>query len=132
MNYNRNSNNSGAWVILLLIGALILPVWGFSALLGLDMQSGGSFLLGLIIVGALFIVSSFFRGVGEIIHLRKIWPIILALAWACFWPALNYWSSQTFFGHFDTPWWATWYTKGGVFFAIIGLGYLINKIFEDF
>lgn len=59
MNYNRNSNNSGAWVILLLIGALILPVWGFSALLGLDMQSGGSFLLGLIIVGALFIVSSF-------------------------------------------------------------------------
>ncbi|MDG5823618.1 hypothetical protein MRX58_08695 [Xylella fastidiosa subsp. pauca] len=98
-------------------------------------NQGEAFLLGAIIVAALFIlfiVSLIFGGDREIIHIRKIWPILLALAWACFWPALNYWSSQTLFGRFDTPWWATWYTKGGVLFAIIGLGYLINKIFEDF
>ncbi|ALR06259.1 hypothetical protein XFHB_04695 [Xylella fastidiosa] len=133
MNYNRNSNDSGIFLLICAIVAVIgLVIWKFSTFLGLDMATGAPVFLSLIIVAGLFIVSLIFGGDWEIIHIRKIWPILLALAWACFWPALNYWSSQTLFGHFDTPWWATWYTKGGVFFAIIGLGYLINKIFEDF
>ncbi|MGY0341975.1 hypothetical protein [Xylella fastidiosa] len=131
MNYNRNSNDSRVILLIVaIIGAIILLVWGFSALLGLDMQSGTSLLLGLLSVIALSIALFYFFDGWEVIFLT--WPILLASAWACFWPALNYWSSQTLFGHFDTPWWATWYTKGGVLFAIIGLGYLINKIFEDF
>ncbi|RWA37726.1 hypothetical protein XfCFBP8078_05675 [Xylella fastidiosa subsp. multiplex] len=135
MNYNRNSNDSGAvviGVIVLISLAIWGAIWGFSTLLGLDTDIGAPVFLRLLIVIGLFFVSLIFGRDWEIIHFRKIWPILLALAWTCFWPALNYWSSQTLFGHFDTPWWATWYTKGGVLFAIIGLGYLINKIFEDF
>ncbi|HHW4675291.1 MAG TPA: hypothetical protein ACQGQW_08935 [Xylella fastidiosa subsp. pauca] len=95
----------------------------------MDTQSGRKVLLFFFLVIILSIALFFLDGWETIF---STWPILLALAWACFWPALNYWSSQTLFGRFDTPWWATWYTKGGVLFAIIGLGYLINKIFEDF
>ncbi|ARO68367.1 hypothetical protein B9J09_04315 [Xylella fastidiosa subsp. pauca] len=60
MNYNRNSNDSRVILLIVaIIGAITLLLWGFSALLGLDMQSGGMFLLGAIIVIALFIVSFF-------------------------------------------------------------------------
>ncbi|MDD0942074.1 hypothetical protein [Xylella fastidiosa] len=128
MNYNRNSNNSGAWVILLIV-AIIIVIFGFSKLLGLDPQSGGILLLGLIIVGALSIALIYFFDGLEGIFLT--WPILLALVWEFFFPALKYWSSQTFFGLLDPPWWTTWYANIGIFFGIIGLGYLINKIFKD-
>jgi hypothetical protein len=64
---------------------------------------------------------------------RKIWPILLALLWMCWWPALDFWAGQSMApspGHAPVlPWWATGYAKWGGLAGILTLGHLARKTF---
>ncbi|WZK83672.1 hypothetical protein AAEJ51_13415 [Xanthomonas oryzae pv. oryzicola] len=145
MNTNRSEDG---WIIFAIGGVVALFacfVWKFSKIFGLDMNAGASVLFRLVLLAALVGCAWWFEGDFEIIELRKTWPIFLALFWACWWPALDYWSSQSGLGFIalaydqsspgligsNTFWWAAWYTKWGIFSAILGLGYLIKRIFQN-
>ncbi|VWC46165.1 hypothetical protein BAR24066_07381 [Burkholderia arboris] len=146
MNTNRRSDDS--WIIFVIGGIVALfayLVWQFSTLFGLDMSTGASVFFRLLFLAALVGGAWWFGNDFDIIKLSNIWPIVLALFWACWWPALDYWSSQTgvrfsalaydqsspSLMDSDTVWWAAWYTKGGIFAAILGLGYLGKRIFQS-
>jgi hypothetical protein len=61
------------------------------------------------------------------------WPFVLALLWACTWPALEFMGRTP--SPFDsleaTLWWADWYTRWGGFAGIIGIGYGLTATFEE-
>jgi hypothetical protein len=61
------------------------------------------------------------------------WPLLLALLWACLWPALEFWgrTPTPFDPNEATLWWAAWYTRWGGFVGIIGLGYALTATFGD-
>lgn len=132
-----NNSNDESW-ILLVIGAIVVAIafvlWKFSTFFGLDISTGGAVFGSLV---ALVVVTGVVWKFGEDfgpIRLGTIWPILLALLWCCWWPALDFWASQqgpSFFNPDDVSiWWAAWYTKWGVFVVILGVGYALKKFLQ--
>ncbi len=146
MSTNRRGDNS--W-IMVVIGAVVALfaylVWQFSTLFGLDMGTGVTVFFRLLMLVAIVGAAWWFSNGYDIIRLGNIWPIVLALFWVCWWPALDYWSTGTglrfsapAYGRaspgpisVDAVWWAAWYTKWGILVAILGLGYLWKKVFQS-
>lgn len=146
MSTNRRGDTSWVTIVIGAVVALfIYLLWQFSTFFGLDMDTGASVFIRLLMFVA-FVGASWWLGNDyEIIRLSNIWPIVLALFWVCWWPALNYWSSGTRLGFnaptygraspspisVDTVWWAAWYTKWGILVAILGLGYFWKRVFQS-
>lgn len=135
----RNTDNSEGkeFISILVFGILVFAgaAWMFSSVFGFDMSTGAkvlgsllflSFTLGLSVWGRLYDEHNTY-----LVHPGNIWPILLAMLWGCWWPALDFWASRTL-GPFSshTIWWAAWYTKYGVFFAIIFIGYGIKWLWR--
>jgi len=132
---SRN-NDDGIFVllgILAIVGILAFVVWKFSSFFGFDMSTGGAVLIRLVCLAVLIGLCWKFGDDFEPIRLGNTWPILLAVLWFCWWPALDYWASQqrpAFFTQEEVNiWWAAWYTKAGGFFGITGLGFLAKKLF---
>ena len=133
-----NHNNDDSWIFLVIgaiVAAIAFVVWQFSTFFGLDISTGGAVFGRLV---ALVVVTGAAWKFGEDfdqIRLGNIWPILLALLWCCWWPALDFWAIQqrpSFFNPEEVSiWWAAWYTKWGVFAAILGAGYTGKKIFQN-
>jgi hypothetical protein len=132
-----NSRSDDSWIILVIGSVVAIAayiVWQFSTFFGLDMSSGGAVFLRLVL---LVVLAGLCWKFGDDFELMgMIWPILLALLWSCWWPALDFWASKEIsmvFRHEDAPiiWWDAWYTKWGIFGSIIGLGYLIKKMMDD-
>lgn len=146
MSTNRRGDTSWVTIVIGAVVALfIYLLWQFSTFFGLDMDTGASVFIRLLMFVA-FVGASWWLGNDyEIIRLSNIWPIVLALFWACWWPALDYWSAGTglrfsapAYGRsspgpisVDTVWWAAWYTKWGILVAILGLGYFWKRVFQS-
>ncbi|MFL9999238.1 hypothetical protein PQR34_45035 [Paraburkholderia sediminicola] len=137
---NRNNGDDGTLVLLAIIvigGGIAFAVWQFSTLFGLDMSTGGSVMGRLVGVAVLAILSWKFGDDFDVVRLGNIWPILLGLAWASWWPGLDYWAAHAE-PHFSlsdedvTVWWNAWYTEFGVLAAFIGGGYLIKKMSSDY
>lgn len=132
-----NNNNDDSWILLVIgaiVAAIAFVVWQFSTFFGLDISTGGAVFGRLV---ALVVVAGAAWKFGEDfdpIRLGNIWPILLALLWCCWWPALDFWASQqrpSFFNSDEVSiWWAAWYTKWGVFAAILGVGYTGKKFLQ--
>lgn len=131
-----NKNNDGIWILVIgaIVVAIVFLVRLFATSFGLDASASVE-----VIVrhAALFVISGAAWKFGEDfdpIHPKNTWPILLALFWCCWWPALDYWASQqlpSFFKHEEISiWWAAWYTKWGFFAAIVGAGYAGKKLFQ--
>ncbi|CAB3774461.1 hypothetical protein [Paraburkholderia humisilvae] len=117
---NENDLAAAGMVATFGIAALLLGiVWVFSQTLSLDLNSGGKVLSSLILWGLCvwgLLKLQFFEP-------ADLLPAALAGLWACFWPALSYWSSALFERFHGDPnhvvWWAAWYTKLGVLLGIL-------------
>jgi hypothetical protein len=113
-----------------------LGIWRFSQAFGLDMSTGFSVVVRLLAVAvaaglALYASSSYSF---DMFRLGNTWPILLAMLWVAWWPALDYWAAQevpTFLRDTTSVWWDAWYTKAGGIICIVGLGYLIKKMLDD-
>ena len=130
-----NNNNDRSWVLLVIgaiVAAIAFVVWQFSTFFGLDISTGGAVFGRLVALVVLTGVAWKFGEDFDPIQLENIWPILLALLWCCWWPALDFWASQqrpSFFNPEEISiWWAAWYTKWGVFAAILGAGYTGKKL----
>lgn len=121
--------------ILFVIGVALAAfiVWKFSPYLGLDMATGGLVLARLAVLVVL--TGLCWRLADDFPRLRPgaVWPILLALLWLCWWPALDFWAVKalpaSLLREGDFPWWASWYTKWGVLAGIAAWGYLARKLF---
>jgi hypothetical protein len=121
--------------ILFVIGVALAAfiVWKFSPYLGLDMATGGLVLARLAVLVVL--TGLCWRLADDFPRLRPgaVWPILLALLWLCWWPALDFWAVKalpvSLLREGDFPWWASWYTKWGVLAGIAAWGYLTRKLF---
>lgn len=132
----RNDGDWIGWAILIAVAIVAYIIWQFSVFFGLDMSTGWTVFVNLaawgLLVGALVMFGEeyFFP-----IRFGNIWPVLLALLWMCWWPALDHWASKQApsFMSIESAaiWWRTWYTKGGVLVAIIGVGYAIKHFFGD-
>lgn len=128
------SNNLVGWLALLGILVFVIISWQFKELLGLrSPEASMQIILNYIILFILIGVSVFFG--GDLAGPGRLWPVFLAIGWACFWPALNDWADQsypTFLGEAYAPWWNAWYTKLGILAGIIALGYTFKKWRDDY
>jgi hypothetical protein len=131
-----SQNNDGqvflafAMVVVLVLGFCILK---FSEALGLDFMTGGKVLGGLVMATVLLGVCWWQAGFG--FGLRGTWPICAGVAWMALWPALNVWGVviPAMRGYEpELAWWAMWYTKVLGLAAVVGLGYLVNRIIDDY
>jgi len=139
MSYSSENDDSLVMLVIFGIAAFIMfCVWKFSTALNLDLSTGGSVIFRMVVVLGLTGISWKFGDDFWVIALENTWPILLALFWWSWWPALDFWSnpiplsSEFLPPGFDrireTPiWWAAWYTKWGVSAFILGAGYLWNK-----
>lgn len=135
---NRNDNDL-ALLVIILGGVIVLAfVRWFSSTLGLDMSTGASVMWRLAIPIALGAAAlKFFDEYDNTFRFGNIWPVLLGLVWIAFWPALNYWAAhgESSFSLTDeavTVWYNAWYTEFGVLAAIIGSGYFIKKLTNDY
>jgi len=127
-------DSEDSW-ILFVVGVALLAfiTWKFSAYLGLDMATGGLVLARLavlvVVTGLCWKLADDYPPLGP----RAVWPLLLALLWLCWWPALDFWAAKdlppALFHEETPPWWAAWYTKWGVLLGIAGLGYVLKKVF---
>ena len=134
---NSNSNNDDSWIFLVIgaiVAAIAFVVWQFSTFFGFDITTGGTVFGRLVALVVLTGVAWKFGEDFDPVQLGNIWPILLALLWCCWWPALDFWASQQRPSFFNTEevsiWWAAWYTKWGVFIAILGAGYTGKKLLQ--
>jgi hypothetical protein len=109
------------------IAALAFVAWHFLTHMNAGMES---FLrLFSLVVSAAYLAHSFRNSAVLVDN----WPLLLALLWACLWPALEFWGRTPwpFDSNEATLWWADWYTRWGGFVGIIGLGYALTATFGD-
>jgi hypothetical protein len=66
----------------------------------------------------------------EPLNLGNVWPVLLALLWRSWWPALDWWAgkrpaaSGPWLPLIREPvWWAEWHGKWGILVAILVIGY---------
>ena len=149
MSYHR-SVGDGFPTLMLILGAFLLFVlwiWKISGQVNLDFDTILKVFIRLILVIVVLIASWWASNQLDIdkIRLGNTWPLFLAAFWWCLWPALDYWSLpfhvptnvlsyQDFEEHtsLHPDWRGAWYTKWGIFFGLIGLGYFAKKIFRIF
>jgi hypothetical protein len=128
MSRNGNDDSWIAVAIVLVIAVCALAVWQFSTTFGLDMRTGASVLVGLVLLAvATGICWKFGDDFPLPVDLATVWPILLGLLWVCWWPALDYWAAQQYPSFFQSDvvdvWWSAWYTKLGGLIALIGGGF---------
>lgn len=135
---SNNSRGDDRWTILVIGGVVAIVayiIWRFSTFFGLDMNSGTAVFGRLVTLVVLVGASWKFGDDFELISLENTWPVLLALLWSCWWPALEFWASNPSlpFKSEEVPtiWWNAWYTEWAVFVAIIALGYLVIKMLND-
>ncbi|MGG6898840.1 hypothetical protein [Rhizobium sp. BR 315] len=146
----NNNRSDDSWIFLVaagIVGSIAFVVWKFSVLFGLDVSTGAAVFFRLVLLGIAFGGAWWLGNTYDEINIGGLWPIVFALVWACWWPALNFWASAgvampaTHLFDFDqstsmpalgteTLWWAAWYTKWGVFVAIIGIGYWVKDALQ--
>ena len=128
-------DSEDGWILFVICVALAaFIVWKFSPYLGLDMFTGGLVLARLavlvLLAGLSWKVANDFPLLGP----GTVWPLLLALLWLCWWPALDFWAAKglsPFPVHEDElPWWDAWYTKWGALVGIAACGYLVKKVFH--
>lgn len=136
---NRNDNDFAMFVVLLGGGLIALAVWKFSTACGLDMNTGASVMLRLAIPVALGAASLKFCDEYSTFRFANVWPVLLGLVWAAWWPALDYWAAHAESGYSlslsddaVTLWYNAWYTEFGVLAVLIGGGYLTKKLVNDY
>ncbi|QRR07706.1 hypothetical protein FPJ27_15755 [Burkholderia sp. MS455] len=124
--------------IVLVIAGLM---WKFSAALGVDFLAAVSIFLRVSALAISVAVACWVFGRLNISCIKYIGPIALALFWVCWWPALDFWATQSDvfralgstssdFNSSNSIWWDAWYVKGGVFFALLGTGYSVRWLFR--
>jgi hypothetical protein len=133
-----DKRNDDSWVgvlIVVLMAVCVGAVWAFSQFFGLDMATGGSVLLRLLLLTAVVFGCWKFGDEVPLIRLGNSWPLLLALFIVCWWPALDVWASR------QSPhlwaedhvvlWWNAWYTKLAVIVAGMA-GYAVNLRKNDY
>ncbi|MQQ99074.1 hypothetical protein [Glaciimonas soli] len=141
---NENGgNNSFVKVVIACVAAfMFFSVWQFSSWFGIDMPTGGEIIIGWIVTTVLAGAILRFGNKYKQIRFKKTWPIILALFWLFFWPALNFWSSKAGPGSvmshdssleltsLNTQWFSTWYTKLGGLVIIAAIWGFVKIFFS--
>jgi hypothetical protein len=108
-------------------------VWKFGQTFNLDFNTSGSVLGWLIFLAV---------AIFALIKLEppfRVWPLEVGAFYACWWPALDHWASQrleatayVYGAEATNPiWWDTEYAKWGGLILIVGLGYLLQKLWDD-
>lgn len=131
-----SSDDSVFWLVAATIAVgLGSFTWLLSKWLSVDTETAIKTLAGLMTLFLLIAASVWLSRDYPVFGIGTVWPVFLALGWACFWPALDFWShppdsknvlaySESLFRTLHTPkWWAEWYTKWGVFIGILAIGY---------
>ncbi|MEI7429270.1 MAG: hypothetical protein WCL27_02365 [Betaproteobacteria bacterium] len=129
-------DNDAAVVAMICVGVIAFVVWQFSTMFGLDMATGFSVLVRLggfvlLVMGCFWLRDSYEVTFGQ------LWPILLAIFWVCWWPALDHWATKDIpsFASYEFGqtilWWNSMYTKLGVLFGLIVLGYAANRFIDD-
>lgn len=117
-----------------IVGLIAYMVWTFANAFGLDFRTGASVLGRLTALAVVLAVCWRFGEDFELLHLGNAWPVLLALFWACWWPALDYWAASehpTFFEPEDVGvWWSAWYSKFSGAILLIAGGYGIKKLMQ--
>lgn len=131
------ARNSQPDLVVLGVGAVViigfLIISKFSAALGLPSSAGGPTLLMLL----LWVVSL----VACLAYLRdwhRYWsPVLFALFWAAWWPAIDVWAlgglPEQFrnMDSFETPWWATGYSKWGGLLLCGVVAYVFSWVLDE-
>ena len=107
------------------VAAMFAALWLFSTL-GLGMYAGVMVLGGMALVLGLALLAWRFGAATPFTRLSVVWPLLLALLWICWWPALDYWAVKELpsfarTGH-ALPWWDTSAAKWGGALLMLGLG----------
>lgn len=119
---SKPSTDGSLFVICLVAFFVIMSAGARSV--GLDVTT-------LFTVGTLLLVVVLIAGLALYMQIPARWviPGALVAGWLALWPALDYYATSEVsrhlsFMHSQTPWFATWYAKLGVAFAL-ALTYLI-------
>lgn len=123
---NRIARNLGMAVAL---SALV--AWMLSATSGLNVPASGAVLARLVTLVVVTGLCWMLGGASPLIGLRSLSPILYALLWWCWWPALDLWTSKELFVlfHYEdiSVWRGAWYTKWGGFAFVYFAGVMLKK-----
>jgi len=128
---NQNDSDAIAILFIVIVAVAAGLIWKFSQAFNLDFETASTVIMRL--VGTLVVI--FF--VSRVMPFSMIYPLALGALWVAFFPALDYWAASDYtsfgFGRYgELPWWAEWYTKAGVLISLVGLPYLIKKIWSPY
>lgn len=117
-------------IALFLFGGILLFIWKLSRDLGLDFDVTFKICGTLLLIAIPTVWLAFSPVMG--VPFAFVWPISLCLMWVAIWPALKVWGLEgppvpaELLGwdrDQELAWWAEWYTRWGVAFGILLLGY---------
>ena len=135
---SSRTNDDGVLILLIILAPAAVVaycVWKFSQFFGLDFATGGAVCVRLFLLAVATAACWKASESMDELRLGNIWPVLLALLWVCWWPALNYYAAKDSVILFEYEdggvWWSAWYTKWGVGLGIAGLGYSVEKWLED-
>lgn len=113
------------------IAVSVLFVWMLSSTSGLNVTASGSVLSRLIVLLVISGLSWMLGDDSPLVGLRNLFPILFALLWWCWWPALDLWTSKdpSVLFHYEdvSVWRGAWYTKWSGFAFIFYFGYVLKK-----
>ncbi|MFJ3119596.1 hypothetical protein ACIPI6_23980 [Pseudomonas protegens] len=99
--------------------AIFLTVLKFSQLFHLDLETGSSVVLNLLLTwGLLYSV-----GLATRLGLRTLWPIGLGFTWLAFMPAFGVWFTEDWY-----VWVSSWWGKFGALILTTCIGFWIKTL----
>ncbi|WP_066338963.1 hypothetical protein [Azohydromonas lata] len=129
-----NTRSSNADPVLFLIVAVVVAaafgIYQLASTLGLDFKT----MLGVLLLSATVVALAglcvYFGRDAEFVHISETWPLLLALEYMAWWPAMNVWAAGPLSAYmpdfYPVVWWNAWYTRAGVLAVCIGAWFLLR------
>lgn len=122
-----STENKATWYLigLVLILLVLAPTAWFRTTFGFDFRTAISMTITEIFFSAL-VIGAVVSDIGRFL----ISPFLFAIQYLCWIPAFNFWSDQETIGFGEKLWFAQGWVQFLVFFAIVGLNFLIIRLFN--
>lgn len=127
----RNSNADPVFfLIVAVVVAVAFGIYQLGAVLGLDFKT----MLGVLLLSATVVALAggclYFGRDAEFVHISETWPLLLALEYMAWWPAMNVWAAGPLSSYmpdlYPAVWWNSWYTRVGVLAVCIGAWFFLR------
>jgi hypothetical protein len=128
----RNSNADPVFfLIVVVVAAIAFGIYQLAGAMGLDFKTMFGVLLMSATVLAVAGACLYFGRDAEFLHISETWPLLLALEYMAWWPAMNIWAAGPLRSYmpdlYPAVWWNAWYTRAGVLALCIGVWLFLRR-----